>query len=242
MLATMLATIDMNDTIDLHPQRPAVTVDCVVFGFHPAGPGLQILLIERGITPFLGMQALPGGFVRPGETLEVAARRELQEETGLSETFLEQLYTFGNPNRDPRGWVITVAYYALVFTGYRLVATADARAVAWHQVNDLPQLAFDHAEIVALALERLRGKIRYRPIGFELLPEKFTLPQLQRLYETVLGRELDKRNFRKKVLSYGLLTELEEYEQNVPRRPGQLYRFDLVRYRELEQQGFLFEV
>jgi 8-oxo-dGTP diphosphatase len=232
----------MLDRVDQYPNRPSVTVDCVVFGFDPQVIGLEILLIERGIEPFFGMHALPGGFVRPGETLELAARRELQEETGLSDTFLEQLYTFGNPGRDPRGWVVTVAYYALVSTVHRLLATADARAVAWHQCKNLPQLAFDHASIVAMATERLRGKIRYRPIGFELLPEKFTLPQLQRLYEAVLDRQLDKRNFRKKVLSYGLLCELDEYEQNVARRPGQLYRFDVLRYRELEQQGFDFEV
>jgi len=217
--------------------RPAVTVDCVVFGLDDAG--LHILLIQRGGPPFEGDWALPGGFVLMDETLEEAARRELSEETGLSDVFLEQLYTFGAIGRDPRARVVSVAYYALTnIRDHRVRAATDAREAAWFKVGDTPRLAFDHEQIVETAMERIRGKIAYRPIGFELLPKKFTLTQLQHLYETILQRELDKRNFRKKVLSLGLLVELDELEKDVPRRRARLYRFDRKKYRQLEREGF----
>src|SRR3954465_9338853 len=159
--------------------RPALTVDCVVFGFDEAE--LKVLLIERGLEPFAGKWALPGGFVHVDEALEDAARRELREETGLAGVFLEQLYTFGdNLKRDPRERVVSVAYYALVPLGkHELLAATDARSAAWFPVAELPSLAFDHDRMVAAAVERLKGKVRYQPIGFELLPAKFTLSQLQ---------------------------------------------------------------
>jgi 8-oxo-dGTP diphosphatase len=221
--------------------RPALTVDCVVFGL---GEGaLQVLLIQRDLEPYRGSWALPGGFVRVDEDLEAAAWRELQEETGLERVFLEQLYTFGAHDRDPRERVVTVAYYALVkLMDHRVRAATDARKAAWFAVDRLPQLAFDHASIVTTGLNRLRGKVRYQPIGFELLPPKFTLSQLQHLYETILERPLDKRNFRKKVLSFGLLEELDELEKDVAHRAARLYRFDERRYRKLAKQGFNFEV
>jgi len=223
--------------------RPSVTVDCVVFGLDLDAEDLKILLIQRSGKPFAGMWALPGGFVDMDETLEQAAKRELQEETGISRLYLEQLYTFGDPGRDPRDRVITVAYYALVkLTDHPIKADTDASDVAWFGVSDLPRLAFDHAKIVATALGRLKGKVRYQPIGFELLPAKFTLSQLQRLYEVVLERRLDKRNFRKKILGMGLLVETSEIQKDVAHRAARLYRFDEERYRRLVQKGFNFEI
>ncbi|NLE57022.1 MAG: NUDIX hydrolase, partial [Planctomycetes bacterium] len=177
--------------------RPSLTVDCVVFGLDDED--LKVLLIQRDLPPFEGQWALPGGFVRMDETLEEAAERELREETGLSDVYLEQLYTFGDLDRDPRERVVTVAYYALVnLRDHRVQAATDARNAAWFAVEDCAKLAFDHVRILRMALQRLRGKVRYQPIGFELLPPKFTLRQLQHLYEKVLDRPLDKRNFRKK--------------------------------------------
>ncbi len=221
--------------------RPALTVDCVVFGLDEED--LKVLLVQRGLEPFKGEWALPGGFVRVDESLEDAARRELQEETGLSNVFLEQLYTFGDPGRDPRERVVTVAYYALVkLQDHRVKAATDAREAAWYPVKSAPKLAFDHARILKTAVERLEGKVRYQPIGFELLPPKFTLTQLQRLYEVILERELDKRNFRKKILAMDLLEELDEVEQDVSHRAARLYRFDHKKYRQLEKAGFNFEL
>jgi 8-oxo-dGTP diphosphatase len=222
--------------------RPALTVDCVVFGLDD--DGLRVLLVERELPPFAGSWALPGGFVRVGESLDEAARRELSEETGLGgdAVYLEQLFTFGAPDRDPREHTVSVAYYALVnIRDHAVVAATDARDAKWFSLAEpsaLPELAFDHATILRIALERLRGKLRYVPIGFELLPERFTLGQLQHLYETVLGEAIDKRNFRKKVLSLGFVVETGELEEDVPRRRAKLYRFDEARYRKLEREGF----
>jgi 8-oxo-dGTP diphosphatase len=221
--------------------RPALTVDCVVFGLDEED--LKVLLVQRELEPFRGRWALPGGFVHEDESIEDAARRELEEETGVGKVFLEQLFTFGDPGRDPRGHTVSVAHYALVRLGdHRVRAATDARQAAWFGVWDLPQLAFDHDKIFQVALERLRGKVRYKPIGFELLPPKFTLTQLQRVYEKVLERTLDKRNFRKKLLATELLVELDEVEEDVAHRAARLYRFDRKKYQQLEKDGFLFEV
>jgi 8-oxo-dGTP diphosphatase len=221
--------------------RPALTVDIVVFALDDED--LQVMLIERDLEPFAGRWALPGGFVRVEETLDGAANRELREETGLHDIFLEQLFTFGDLERDPRERIVTVAYYALVnLAGHDVQASTDARNAAWFPVTELPTLAFDHARIVEAALERLRGKVRYQPLGFELLPERFTLRQLQHLYEIVLGRELDKRNFRKKVLSMGILKETNEIEKDVAHRAARLFRFDQRAYQKLTRQGFNFEI
>ena len=221
--------------------RPALTVDVVVFALDEQD--LQVMLIERDLTPFVGSWALPGGFVRIHETLDQAAARELQEETGLANIFLEQLYTFGQMDRDPRERVVTVAYYALVnLAGHDVKASTDARKAAWFSVNDLPKLAFDHRQILDVALERLRGKVRYQPIGFELLPEKFTLRQLQHLYEIILDRPLDKRNFRKKVQSMEVIKETNEIETDVAHRAARLFRFDKKAYDRLTKRGFNFEI
>jgi 8-oxo-dGTP diphosphatase len=222
-------------------ERVALTVDCVVFGFDDGA--LKVVVIERDLEPFRGRWALPGGFVRGDESLEEAARRELQEETGITRLFLEQLYTFGAVDRDPRERVVTVAYYALVkLSDHRVRAASDAARAAWFAVDDLPALAFDHAEIVESALARLKGKVRYQPIGFELLPPKFTLSELQHLYETILERPLDKRNFRKKIVSMEFLVELDEIEQDVAHRAARLYSFNRRKYDQLVRAGFNFEI
>lgn len=221
--------------------RPALSVDCVVFGLDEAD--LKVLLIQRDLEPFAGRWALPGGFVHLDETLDQAARRELQEETGLTKVFLEQLYTVSDVDRDPRERVITVAHYALVrLSDHQVQAATDARNAAWFATDDLPDLAFDHDAIVAMALQRLQGKVRYQPIGFELLPPKFSLTQLQRMYEIILERQLDKRNFRKKVLSLDILQDLDEVEQDVAHRAARLYRFDERKYRQKVKDGFNFEL
>ncbi len=224
--------------------RPSVTVDCVVFGLDGLDQeDLKVLLIERGREPFAGCWALPGGFVEMGEDLETAARRELAEETGVKIDYLEQLYTFGAPRRDPRGRVISVAWYGLVRTlDHTPTGADDANEAAWFPVVSPPKLAFDHQRILTMAHERLKAKIRYAPVGFNLLPEQFTLRQLQRLYEILLDRPLDKRNFRRKLLSMGLLIETDELQQDVPHRAARLYRFDPEQYRELTLQGFVFDL
>lgn len=223
-----------------HP-RPALAVDCVVFGLDEGD--LKVMLVKRGVEPFQGKWALPGGFVRPDETLEQAALRELAEETGLREVYLEQLYTFGDLDRDPRGRVVSVAYYALVaMAGRAIKAATDAAQAAWFAINDVPGLAFDHERILETAVERLRGKVRYVPIGFELLPPSFTLTQLQHLYEAVLDRAFDKRNFRKKVLALGVVEETGEIQQDVSHRAARLFRFNQAAYRKLVKKGINFEI
>jgi 8-oxo-dGTP diphosphatase len=221
--------------------RAALTVDCVVFGFDEGE--LKVLLIQRARAPFKGRWALPGGFVRVAETLDAAARRELAEETGLQNVFLEQLYTFGTVHRDPRERVVSVAYYALVkLSDHQAKAATDAAQAGWFPLSQPPELAFDHADILAMALARLRGKVRYQPIGFELLPPKFTLSELQHLYEAILETRLDKRNFRKKVLGPGLLVPLDETRMAGRHRPAQLFRFDADKYETLKNHGFNFEL
>jgi 8-oxo-dGTP diphosphatase len=221
--------------------RPAVTVDCVIFGFDESG--LRVLLIQRGTEPFRGRWAIPGGFVDMNESLEDAARRELEEETGLRSVYLEQLYTFGDPGRDPRGRVITVAYWALTRVLAEPVrAASDADCAAWFPVDDLPDLAFDHERILTAARERLAAKVRYQPVGFELLPRQFPLSQLQRLYEVLLERPIDKRNFRKRVLEMGVLVDTKEVQRDVAHRAAKLYMFDHRRYQELIKAGLHFEI
>jgi len=204
--------------------RPALTVDIVVFTLRESR--LNVLLIQRGEPPFAGMWALPGGFVNMEETPEDAAQRELEEETGLNESYLEQLYTYGDPDRDPRGRVVTVAYFALIAadTAFRAEGGSDAARVAWHPVEDLPPLAFDHAEIIAYAVRRLRYKLEYTAAGFELLPEEFTLTELQTTYEIILGEKLDKRNFRRRILEAGII-EPTSHMRIGEGRPARLYRY-----------------
>ena len=206
-----------------YPQ-PSVTVDLVIFTI--AEDDLKVLLIRRGQEPFKGRWALPGGFVEIDESLERAAERELKEEVGVTNVYLEQLYTFGEPKRDPRGRVISVSYFALVDAErQRIVAASDAAEALWHSVFDAPKLAFDHAKILDTAVWRLRNKIEWTTVGYELLPKKFTLSELQRVYEIILQRPVDKRNFRKKILAQGQIIELNETRGDVAHRPARLYSF-----------------
>jgi 8-oxo-dGTP diphosphatase len=223
--------------------RPAVAVDCVVFGLDLDEDALEILLIQRLKDPFAHGWALPGGFMQMDETADAAARRELEEETGVTDVYLEQLYTFSDVERDPRGRVVSIAYYALAkLSDHRIRAATDAENVDWVSIRELPRLAFDHKAIIDTAIERLRGKVRYAPLGFELLPPRFTLSQLQRLYEIVLEQQLDKRNFRKKILSMEFLVDTGEHEQGVAHRAARLYRFDRRKYQKLAKQGFNFAI
>lgn len=221
--------------------RPAVTTDCVIFGFDENG--LKVLLIERAIEPFIGKWALPGGFVDIEETADECAKRILQKETNLEDIFMEQLYTFSDVERDPRFRVISISYYALVkLTDYTAQAGRDESNIKWFALDEVPELAFDHIRIIEKALERLKGKIKYQPIGFELLPEKFTLPDLRHLYEIILQTELDDRNFRKKLLSFNLLVDTGEMQRGARNRAPKLYSFDKERYEQLTRNGFYFEI
>ena len=203
--------------------RPSLTVDCIIFGLDETGR-LKVLLIQRAKNPFKDHWALPGGFVDMDEDLEAAALRELKEETGVENIFIEQLYTFGTPGRDPRGRVVSVAYFALVnLAEHKLGADTDAQDVRWYALDELPVLAFDHEVILETAINRLRGKVRYQPIGFELLPDSFTLTQLQTLYEIILGKALNKRNFRTKILKMGILAE-DKMLRGVAHRPARADR------------------
>jgi len=210
-------------------ERPSVTVDVIIFTIRKND--LKVLLVKRGVEPFKGSWAIPGGFVRMNESLDDAAIRELKEETGVEDVYLEQLYSFGSPDRDPRTRVITVAYFALVPSKkLRLKATTDAIDVNWFSMYVLPELAFDHREILEYALKRLRYKLEYTNAVASLLPDRFTLTELQRAYEILLDRKLDKRNFRKKILSLGMLKETGG-EKRGRFRPAKLYSF---KTKELE--------
>ncbi len=204
-------------------ERPSVTVDVVIFTV--LDNDLKVLLIKRKHWPCEGMWAIPGGFVGMDESLEEAARRELAEETGVEDVYLEQLYTFGDPGRDPRTRVITVVYFALVAADrVHPRAASDAADVGWFSAYDPPPLAFDHADILRYAIQRLRYKLEYSAVGFELLPEYFTLTELQQTYEIILGEKLDKRNFRRKVLEAGVLEATDLWREG-DHRPARLYRF-----------------
>jgi len=214
-----------------------VTVDIVIFTIQEGV--LKVLLVKRRIAPFAGQYAIPGGFVHENEDLHQAALRELEEETGVSDVYLEQLYSFGKPDRDPRGRVITVAYFALISADRTLQAGSDAAEAGWYSTDDLPTLAFDHPAILGYALERLRNKLEYTTVGFQLLGEKFTLTELQEVYEAILGKKLDKRNFRRKMSILKILKPLSEYRRG-GQRPAQLYRFVAARFEKLKDKGILF--
>lgn len=201
--------------------KPSVTVDVIIFTIKDNQ--LKVLLVKRKNEPFKKMWAIPGGFVRINESLEEAARRELQEETGIKDVYLEQLYTFGDVNRDPRGRVITVAYFALVNSEkIRLKASTDVSDVKWFSVYKLPEVGFDHEKILNYAMKRLRWKFEYTTVAFSLLPKKFTLTEIQNIYEIVFNKKFDKRNFRKKILSLGILKK-EGKREDVSHRPPKLY-------------------
>ncbi|HMO40635.1 MAG TPA: NUDIX domain-containing protein [Saprospiraceae bacterium] len=221
--------------------KSAFTVDNVIFGFDEGD--LKVLLIKRGEEPYQGKWALPGYFVYPNEDLDAAAARVLEELTGLREVFLEQVHTFGAVNRHPVGRVITVAYFSLIkISAYTIQPASIARKAQWHSVAKVRDLAFDHNEILEACFQRLKWLVRLRPVGFELLPPHFTLTQLQHLYEAILETQLDKRNFRKKILSMNLLVDLDTMQEGVAHRPAKLYRFDPEKYRQFQAEGFSFEL
>ncbi len=202
--------------------KPSVTVDVVIMTL--LDHEFQVLLIKRRLPPYRGRWAIPGGFVHIDESLEDAARRELAEETGVTQVYLEQLYTFGEPQRDPRGRVISVAYFALVPSQVAITGGSDAREARWWPIKKLPSLAFDHTRIVQYALTRVRYKIEYSAVGFRLMPEKFTLTDLQKAYEIILDEPLDKRNFRRRIIEAGVIEPCDEVRTGEG-RPARLYRF-----------------
>jgi len=206
-----------------------VTVDCVIFGYD--NTELKVALIERKKPPFVGHWALPGGFLTDNETVEQGALRELQEETGIHDIYLEQFHVFSGPTRDPRGHVITVAFFALIASdNIELIATEDAARAQWFSAYKLPKLAFDHDEIYAKALESLRIAITIKPLIFKLLPKYFTLTMLQNVYEEIVGYSLDKRNFRKKMMQENYIQETTKTTQGGQHRPAKLYKFNKTRY------------
>jgi 8-oxo-dGTP diphosphatase len=218
--------------------HPAVATDCVIFGFD--GIKLHVLLIERGGEPYKGMWAFPGGFLKMEEDAEQGALRELKEETNLTAKYIEQFYTFSDPHRDPRERIISIAYYALVKI-QEVQGGDDAAKAQWFAIDEIPRLAFDHDRILRKAMEKLRERIHFQPIGFELLPEKFTLKELQMLYEAILGVQFDRRNFAKKMLHFELLNQLDETVWPTPKREAFLYSFNKEKYFELKQKGFRLE-
>jgi 8-oxo-dGTP diphosphatase len=221
--------------------KSAFSVDNVVFGF---GNGeLKVLVVQRGTDPFRGKMALPGDMVFPNEDLDTAAQRILEQLTGLPEVYLEQVRTFGAVNRHPVGRVITVAYYSLIkVDSYQIEASSWAQKATWKNLHEVGKLAFDHNEILSACLSRLKKRVRHAPVGFELLPPKFTLSELQQLYEVILNMELDKRNFRKKMLATELLIDLGETQAAVSHRPARLYSFARDRYFQLAAEGYIFDV
>jgi 8-oxo-dGTP diphosphatase len=219
-----------------------VSVDAVVFGYDQE-QGISVLLIKRRNEPFQKMWALPGGLVLNDESLDEAVNRELKEEAGIDVNYLEQLYTFGSPDRDPRNHAISISYFGLVRPqDFQLVAHTDAEDVAWFNIKKLPKLAFDHKKIIDTAIKRLRGKITYEPVGFELLEKEFPFSDLEKLYQTLLDQEIDRRNFKKKIISLGILEELDETIQRKAGRPARLFKFNKKKYFELKEKGYNFDI
>ena len=224
-------------------QNIKVAVDAVVFGY-TSKEGLSVLLIKRAIEPFKNSWALPGGLVGDMESLEQAVQRELKEETGVNINYLEQLYSFGKPARDPRNRVISITYYGLVKPdAFELYADTDAGEVAWFNIKKIPKLAFDHEEILTVAHERLKNKMLYQPVGFELLEERFPFSELEKLYMAVLDRPIDRRNFKKKMAKFGFIEETNVKQAlEGAGRPGNLFRFNESKYLQLQKDGINFEI
>ncbi|MBT1695681.1 NUDIX hydrolase [Fulvivirgaceae bacterium PWU4] len=223
-------------------QEIKVSVDAVVFGYDQES-GVSVLLIKRRNEPFQKMWALPGGLVLNGESLDEAVNRELREEAGIDVNYLEQLYTFGSPERDPRNHAISISYFGLVRPqDFQLAAHTDAEDVAWFNIKKLPKLAFDHKKIIDAAIKRLRGKITYEPVGFELLDKEFPFSDLEKLYQTLLDHEIDRRNFKKKIIGLGILEELDETIQRKSGRPARLFKFNKKKYFELKEKGYNFDI
>jgi 8-oxo-dGTP diphosphatase len=221
--------------------KSAFSVDCVIFGYHEKQ--LSVLLIERGTEPFEGFWALPGDLVYPFEDLDSAASRVLNDLTSLSDIPIKQVHTFGKVDRHPLGRVITVGYMAVVETyDLKPQASSWASQTKWHSVKRIPKLAFDHREILNRALSELRGLVLHEPLWSKVLPEKFTMTQLQEFYETLLNKKLDKGNFRKKVQEMKFVQRLNESQQNVKHRPSALYKFNEKKFIEQREKGFMFQL
>lgn len=231
-----------NDTIvkSDHSAMNAITIDCVIFGFDKGS--LEVLLVQHGEGISKGKWGLPGGWINKKESTDDAAHRLLNELTALDHIYLEQLKAFGNPDRFPLRRVITIGYYALIKReDYNIKAGFTASDAKWYKINEIPDLIYDHNEILAYSLKHLRSRVKQTPIGFNLLPEKFTLLQLMHLYEEILGIEMDKSNFRRKILHMKLLVALDEKQQDVSHRAAKLYKFDSEIYTKLTEKGFNFE-
>ena len=232
------------DEQEFHREEPALhhTVDCVILGFHYSE--LHVLLHRFPYKPFKDHWALLGGFVETGVSLDEAALQTVQRLTGLDAIYMEQVYTFGSVTRVPTERVITTCYYALIRVEPTLEKLSAKYQATWHPLSQVANLdlVYDHPTMLRKAMEQLQQRVRYQPIGFELLPEKFTMTELRQLYESILGRELDKRNFIKKVLAMNLLRKLDEKQKDTSKRGAYLYQFDAERYRQYLNKGFLFEV
>jgi len=215
-----------------------VAVDCIIFGFDK--DGLKLLLFKRKIEPFKNEWSVIGSFINPDESIDVAAARVLEEYTGLQNIFMEPLEWYGEVKRDPGARVISLAYFALISLGEKEIKTVETHHAHWFELDSIPELILDHNKMVADALEKLKRKARYRPIGFELLPDKFTIPQLQKLYEAIYGKQLDRRNFRKKILSMNIIQKLDEKDKLTSRKGAFLYCFNKNLYEEMAEKGFDF--
>ena len=223
-------------------QNIKVAVDAIVFGYQ--NNQLYLLLIQQKFGTQETYWALPGGLVKNDESLQEAVKRELKEETNVTVNYFEQLFTFGDDvNRDPRNRVISVAYFALVDPSkLQIKADSDADNVQWFNINEIPPLAFDHKIILEKAINRLKSKLTYEPIGFDLLPKEFLFSELENLYCTILEKEIDRRNFRKKILSFEIIEETEQFGSSKSGRPAKLFKFNKLKYNELINKGFHFEI
>lgn len=223
-------------------QNIRVAVDAIVFGYQ--NNQLYVLLIQQKFGTQESYWALPGGLVKNDESLQEAVKRELKEETNVSVNYFEQLYTFGDDvNRDPRNRVISVAYFALVDPSKLTIkADSDAEHAQWFKINEVPSLAFDHNSILKKAIERLKAKLTYEPVGFDLLPKEFLFSELENLYCTILEKEIDRRNFRKKILSFEIIEETEQFGSSKSGRPAKLFKFNKLKYNGLTKKGFHFEI
>ncbi|OFX60786.1 MAG: DNA mismatch repair protein MutT [Bacteroidetes bacterium GWB2_41_8] len=226
----------------LEHEKFHVAVDSIIFGYDEEGRQLKVLLLKRNFQPSKGEWSLMGGFLKNDESVNEAAKRILQQLTGLSDVYMEQLYTFGELDRDPGARIISVAYFALIKINASDLELVKNHGATWIPITSVPTLIFDHSAMIARALKKLQIRARTQPIGFELLPDKFTIPQLQGLYEAIYNKSLDKRNFRRKLLSMDLLEKLEEKEKESSRKGAWYYRFDQKKYEDLLNRGFNFEL
>ncbi|MCJ7820892.1 MAG: NUDIX domain-containing protein [Bacteroidales bacterium] len=230
--------------IKLYSKYPKhyLAVDCIIFGYDIAEKELKLLLIKRSFEPAKGKWSLSGGFVQEGEGLDDAASRILCSLTGLSDLYMQQLYTYGEENRDPGDRVISTAYYALIGIHEIDKEIQEQNGAHWRSISHLPDLIFDHGKMVERALCKLLSLVKVQPIGFELLPEKFTLVQLQELYEAIYQIKVDKRNFRKKILSMNLLEKQDDKEKETSKKGAYYYRFNEEKYRQFTRNGFFFNL